>query len=343
MNLSKKIVTVVAVTLACVFSAFTNENTPSLTFSNEIGSDIVNVSKDSSTFAGAYNEVKAEFSSEKVDAGIDAKIVLATDEDGLPQSLLFSSEDFDWYTVFRPINGFSVGFSADTFATGSYLFVEDDNIASGNLGSDGVTFSFDGIENLTLAVTVPFSETEANFFSKTDSETDEKTLFNFGLGAEYNLFDKATIAATLKNPLNSDSLGFGFYASVTPLDGLQIFAGYSSNEEEGLCDVAGKNLFNASIVYENDLFAVGFDYITTDSDFYSGILFGMNATDNIAAELGVTLNSSYKDNSNIKYVFKPAVSYTVENLGEFKAEVDIGFNDSGFESVCFPVYWSYSL
>ena len=49
------------------------------------------------------------------------------------------------------------------------------------------------------------------------------------------------------------------------------------------------------------------------------------------------------DNSNIKYVFKPAVSYTVENFGEFKAEVDIGFNDSGFESVCFPVYWSYSL
>jgi len=343
MNFSKKIITVLAVTSTCVFSSFSNENSSSFTFSNEIGSDIVNVSKDSSTFTGAYNEVKAEFSSEKIDAGIDAKIVFAVDEDGLPQSLLFSDEDFDWYTVFRPINEFSIGFSADTFATGSYLFVEDDNIASGNLGSDGITFSFNGVENLTLAVTVPFSEIEANFFSTTDSETDEKTLFNFGIGAEYNFFDKATIAATLKNPLNSDSLGFGFYASVTPLDGLQILAGYSSNEEEGLCDVAGKNLFNASIAFENDNFAAAFDYITTDTDFYSGILFGMNATEKIAVELGGTLNSSYKDNSNLQYVIKPALIYTVENLGEFKAEVDIGFNDSGFESVCFPVYWCYSF
>lgn len=66
-----------------------------ITFSNEFGSDVVNVTKDKTTFAGFYDEVITDITSEKVDAGIDAALTLSADDDGIPDSFSWSGEDFD--------------------------------------------------------------------------------------------------------------------------------------------------------------------------------------------------------------------------------------------------------
>ncbi|HAH61706.1 MAG TPA: hypothetical protein DCL73_06370 [Treponema sp.] len=327
----------------------TETNNSVITFSNELGSDVVNITKDKTTFAGFYDEVTADITSEKVDAGIDATLRLGVDEDGKPDSFSWSGDDFDWYLTFRPIQTVSLGFSTDFPAAGSYLAVEDDNIAGGKLGSDGFTAAFTGVPGLMLAATVPFSsDTDGgyNWFkhTETDDDGDETTTYlNFGFGAEYSFADKGTLAAVVHNPVNTDSFGYGVYGSLTPVEGLAVYGGYAYRDEDGICDVAGDNLFNASVSYTKDAFGCAADYVSTDTDFYTGVNVSYNVTETINVALGGTVNAEYDDASSGTYVLKPAVTYTPGEIGEFYAEADFSFVDEDFDSVCFPVYWKYSF
>jgi hypothetical protein len=320
-----------------------------ITFSNEFGSDVVNVTKNKTAFAGFYDKVTTDITSERVDAGVDATLVHGVDEDGKPDSFSWSGEDFDWYVTLRPVGMISLGFSTDFPAAGSYLVVEDDNIAGGKLGSDGFTVAFTGVPGLMLAATIPFtSDADGGYnrFKYTDTDddgTDVTTYLNFGFGAEYCFGDKGALAAVVHNPVNSDSFGFGVYGSLTPVDGFELYGGYAFRDEDGICDVAGDNLFNASVLYTKDAFGCAADYVTTDADFYGAVDVSYTVTEPIAVSLGGTVNASYDDVSAGTYVLKPAVTYTPGTLGEFKVEADISFTDEDFDSVCFPVYWKYSF
>jgi hypothetical protein len=327
----------------------TETKNSTITFSNKLGSDIVNVTEDRTTFAGFYDKVQADITSDKVDAGVKANCVLSPDADGKPDSFSWSGDYFDWYLTFRPIEVISLGFSTDFPAAGSYLAVEDDNIAGGKLGSDGFTAAFTGVPGLMLAATVPFtSDSDGGYnrfkHTKTDEDgNDTTTYLNFGVGAEYRFGGKGTLAAVVHDPVNSDSFGFGVYGSLTPVDGLALYGGYSSRDEDGICGVSGDDLFNASVSYKKDAFACAGDYVTTDTDFYAGADVSYAVIEAVAVSLGGTVNTSYDDVAAGTYVLKPAVTYTPGALGEFKAEADISFTDEDFDSVCFPVYWKYSF
>ena len=94
-----KIVSLVCAAFIAGSTVFAEESTQPknsvITFSNELGSDVVNVTKDKTTFAGFYDEVITDITSEKVDAGIDAALTLSADDDGIPDSFSWSGEDFD--------------------------------------------------------------------------------------------------------------------------------------------------------------------------------------------------------------------------------------------------------
>jgi len=351
--LKEKIVSLVCAAFIAGSTVFAEESTQpknsTLTFSNEFGSDIVNVTKDKTTFAGFYDEVITDITSEKVDAGIDATLKLAADDDGIPDSFSWSGDDFDWYLTFRPVQTVSLGFSTDFPAAGSYLVVEDDNIPGGKLGSDGFTAAFTGIPGLMLTATVPFtSDTDSgyNWFKHTETDedgNDSTTYQDFRFGAEYTFGSKGALAAVVRNPANADSFSYGIYGSLTPFEGLAVYGGYAARDEDGICDVSGDNLFNASVSYIKDAFSCTADYVTTCADFYTGVDFPYNVTKMIALSLGGTVNASYNDVAAGTYVLKPAVTYTSGQSGEFKAESDISFIDGDFDSVCFPVYWKYSF
>jgi hypothetical protein len=351
----KKIVTAA---LACAVlaggsAAFAEESTKTinhaLTFINKFGSDVVNITKDGTAFAGLYNEVTAVITSEKIDAGIDATLRLAADGTGAPESLNWSSEDFDWYATFRPVRTISLGFSTDFFAPGSYLAVEDDNISGGKLGSDGFTAAFTGVSGLMLAATIPFaSDADGgyNWFRHTgtdESGTETTSYLNFGFGAQYDFGRKGSVAVVVRDPANSGSFGYGVYASLTPVDGFGLYAGYASRDEDGICGVAGDNLYNASVSFTKCLLGCAADYVTTYSGFYAGVNFTCGITDAVSLALGGTVNALYSDAAAGTYVLKPAVTCTPGAVGEFNAEADFSFSNQALDSVTFPVYWKYSL
>ena len=353
----KKLLTVIACASLVCGSAAAESPTVSISFSNELGSDVVNITKNKTVFAGFYDEAKTDIVSEKVDAGIDAKFVMTTDENGKPGSLSWNSEDSDWYLTFRPVQAASLGFSTDFFMEGSYLVIEDKNISGGRLGSDGFTAAFTGVKNLIIAATVPFgydSENNRNWFTTTYTEADgtETTRYlNAGFGASYTFDDKGSVGAVIHDVANNRTRGFGVYGSAHPAEGVAVYAGYAFNDTEGLCDVADTegaddSLVNASVSFKKSAFGCSADYITTVKDdalFYAAADFSYDVTDKITVELGGTVHAAYRSTADGMYVVKPAVTYTPGEIGEFKVESDIAFTGKEFDSIKFPVYWKYSF
>ena len=45
----------------------------------------------------------------------------------------------------------------------------------------------------------------------------------------------------------------------------------------------------------------------------------------------------------VKKIVQKESKFSNENNSSLTFSKEITFNDSGFESVCFPVYWSYSF
>lgn len=326
-------------------SLIANESEVSLSFSNEIGSDVLVISNDDAVFPGVTNETIFELTSEKIDAGIDVVFELITDEDGKPDVLSFT--DFDWFLTFRPVDSLSLNLHKDLFANGSYLVVEDDNIASGNMGSDGFSVGFTGIPNLLLVSTIPL---EDNFFSTSymnDDGKEEDYYFNIGFGAEYFLFDKLSLSTTVKNIFNNDFTSFGFYVGFSPIEELSIYGGYSYNDE-GFRSVYGDNIFNASFIYENDSFTFGADYVTSSDNYYTGVSFGFALTDEISLGINATLDSVYKlddmpDGEKFLFCINPNACFIINENNEIGVETVFNFTDDGFADISFPVYWNYSF
>ncbi|MGN0728843.1 hypothetical protein [Treponema sp.] len=331
------------------------DNGFSVTFSNELGSDVVNITEDDTTFAGMYNELTAEMYSERVDVGVRAKFYLTTDEDGKPEAISLRDEDdeidFDWFAAFRPVDMITLGLSTDFFTAGSYLVIEDDNLSKGALGSDGFTVAFTGIEGLTLAATVPFGFDETNWIDEDITDDDGKTEtrhFNIGFGAEYMFRDVISLGATFKDVCNSDDFTFGVYAGIFPVEGLSIFAGYTTEDDDGLCDVSGDNLVNVSVLYEADSFSLAADYLTSDKMFYAAAKAAVSVKEIVEVSATGTLNAFYdKDDAEEAeapeqlWCIKPAITFFPNERNEICIEADFAFTNDDFDSICFPVYWKY--
>ncbi len=339
-------------------AVFAQEEAESVfSFTNKAGTDIVEITKEadgtSAAFGGLYNQMTAELASEKVDAMIQARVATANNGDGIPDGLTFSSDDFDWAMTFRPLEQIGLSLHTGIFAPGSYFAVEDDNAKGGNIGSDGFTFSFTGVPGLTAALTVPFGfdneDDGVNRFTAKDDEGNSKFAFRTGLGAYYEYESLFTAGASLFD-IGLESFGLGVYASVSPLEGLSIYAGYTYNESENLFDLAlGKHALNFSAGYETGAFSAGLDYNTgfaygDDAKmFYSGISFGYSFTDAVAASLGATVKADYGNIGDGEFKIEPAVTLGLGEMGELEAGAEIIIAEKNFSSLKFPVAWTYSF
>lgn len=343
--------------------------------SNELGSDIWYVKDGDSEgrsdgFAGIYNEFIVDISSARVDAGLDVYAVFDTQggDDGETGQLYYSVDDFDWYTVFRPLDVLDVAFSADYWFRGSYMFVEDDNVGSQKLGSEGLSLVFTGLENLTIGITAPFGW-GSSASDYTPNVFDE---FVFGIGAEYIVNDMFVIGAAIHNIAGSDEYGnFGLWdtqsvavsAAIYPLHGLEVRAGYGFQDYQGLLDVYGQHMLNASVLWVlNDRFQLAGDIITNfgtgedddvldgpgvpDYDLYAAIYGEFSLTDPFLIYLTLsdfaTINRD-GDKKDPKFCVNPGVEYDAGRIGTFSVEVMLEFVDGSLDQVYFPVAWVYEF
>lgn len=247
------------------------------------------------------DEMSVEYQSDHVDASITA---VAGFDDFDDQHFGFDGYIDDWYVEFRIIEPLTLGLHDNIYMDGSYLPVYDDNVAGGDIGSDGVTVvwrpSF--LNNaLRIAGTLPFDFTKDDFDSdkvnwirrkyttydyydvtfngttyqwpyKTHSETD---YLETGVGAIYD-HEFFQVGVSFQNFLN-DEFVFGSYISFPNLfgavDGLTIGGGVSHIGDADIVVTVTDDDYD--IDYSGVL---GFDDLTWFGGVYGETLLSSNIT-----------------------------------------------------------------
>ena len=201
-----------------------------------------------------------------------------------------------WFVELAPIDILAIDFHKDTFTPGSGTLLVG-NIASGNLGSSGVTAILypDAAQKLRIAATVPFSfdiSSEPNFFNAetaddpigtgTTTDPSYKVKFNFGAGVDYKFGDVFTLGLVTKNLLSGlDGMSIGLYASITPTSTMSINLGATLNNDAVAFDywsyadddtknpsakIGGNLLINAAWGFDNGKLDTGIDALVSFLD-----------------------------------------------------------------------------
>lgn len=196
-------------------------------------------------FPTLKDEMSVEYTSEHVDASITAVVGL-DDFDGRH----FGIDGYidDWYVEYRLIEPVTLGLHDSIYMDGSALPVYDDNLAGGNIGSDGFTVVYrpSVLKNtLRLAATLPFTFTKDDFDSenpnwlKTKDDENDTKYVNLGFGAIYDneLFQ---LGASVQDVLDGDERVIGAYISLPNLfgkvDGLTIGGGFTNTQRATVKD-----------------------------------------------------------------------------------------------------------
>ncbi|HBP10159.1 MULTISPECIES: hypothetical protein [unclassified Treponema] len=354
----------------------------SVEFTNELSSDVATIRKgkvynggeDETTkdFAGLEENVVATFTSEKVDAELDVTFIL---DDWNDKNFGFAWDDVSWFVEYRPVEKIALGFHEDVWLEGSYLPIYDDNVALGNLGSEGFTVAATPIEGLKIAVTVPFGEGDdgVNYFTRKD-EDDETVKLNIGFGAEYAFEEMFTVGAAVSNVADSDNRGFGVYAMLKPLaeQDFVIRVGYSYSKAEGEITeddevvgkyyenkiddlsisedfgVFGKSLFNVSVEYSLDALSFSAETLfntddkSSDYDMYFAACVGYELSESLSADVtGKFLFDNSSNGAESVIGVNPNVAYTFGNH-TFSAGLNYETCD-GDSFISIPLSWGYSF
>lgn len=354
----------------------------SVEFTNELSSDVATIRKgkvyndgeDETTkdFAGLEENVVATFTSEKVDAELDVTFIL---DDWNDKNFGFAWDDVSWFVEYRPVEKIALGFHEDVWLEGSYLPIYDDNVALGNLGSEGFTVAATPIEGLKIAVTVPFGEGDdgVNYFTRKD-EDDETVKLNIGFGAEYAFEEMFTVGAAVSNVADSDNRGFGVYAMLKPLaeQDFVIRAGYSYSKAEGEITeddevvgkyyenkiddlsisedfgVFGKSLFNVSVEYSLDALSFSAETLfntddkNSDYDMYFAACVGYELSESLSADVtGKFLFDNSSNGAEPVIGVNPNVAYT---FGSHTFYAGLNYETCDGDSfISIPLSWSYSF
>ncbi len=308
-------------------------------------------------FPALKNEVYAELLTDKIDAMIDAYAVF-DDLNGKDFGFVWDVESFDWYVELRPFSHLTLGFHDNIFAKGSYLPVWDDNIASGDIGSDGTTLVFSQ-DKLRLAVTFPFGDSlsQANYL-----KDDEDDPFNFGVGAIYDA-TSVQVGATIQDVINKNRRTFGMFVSTpdffTIQKGFTFNAGITSSETIYGCkdvislgpvdaSVAGDFLTNFGLGFNSNGFKFAIDLLTNfvednTYDLYTGLSVDWTLEKTVGANITVKVAADFSDDYidlDNAYEFM----FNLYKRFDKKQTAGVGFDGAICGStwaVAMPVYWKY--
>lgn len=350
-----------------------------VSFSNELKSDVISsVSTKSpnedkiiteSVFAGFANETIAEVHTDKVSAGLEIHSFINSrkyrNSDNDEKSYL----EFSGYTVkdywieFSPVKILTLGFHDTINALGSYLPVWDDNLASGNLGSDFV-FVLKPVDGLKIAGGIDFISTIGVINPASVQKPDEEiraTNLKTNLGVEYVADNELwSIGFTARN-IFDDGRSFGLYGSFSGLDNWTFMGGFAINDEgvEGPLNVkVGGNILSAAIIYEHKKFDLSAELVTNFGnknanvfDFYTAADFTYYFSKNFQASITgkyvgdiVVPDNSSEDTTNF-FGVHPYVTYKYRrHTFEAGANIDFGTKPNAENTVAvltLPVSWKY--
>lgn len=363
MKMTKAIVaSFVALTMG-ISGAFAQE----FSFSNEVSSDLVTITKADDTekdFAGISEKAEFEFKSEKVDAGVMVEFTI--DDYGADEGYGFKWTDYNYYIEFRPIYEITLAWHDDIYTTASYLPVWDDNVSTGNFGSDGFTVVTRPYPGLRIAATIPFQfendgPNTINFLNG-DSDSGEDD-FNFGFGFDYTLGNLFSVGFTMIDAVDSDERSYGVFASIMPKNNEDfiISAGFSGSEssvdveELDFTDelsISATKLYQVACVYNYDALSLAAEIVGSIDkeenfyDLYTGVKAGYAIDDALSVSLTGKLffdlgNEDGIDEAETVMGFCPEVEY-VYGAHTFSFGVAFQVCD-GDTFVKFPVSWKYDL
>lgn len=248
-------------------------------------------------FLGIYNRVYAEVKTDKTDAMIKATFGFNDWTDDSDYGFRWDGGIEDWYVEYRPWSFLTFGFHDAIYMDGSYLPVYDDNLYSGNIGSEGMTAVYKPAAlkgALRIAATTPFT-TNTNWVKADKDDThDPDDTFDVGIGAIYTV-DLFQVGATLQDIFDGDERRFGTYVNLPTLFGLcnelTVGGGFAHSEGgavynfdgsktfddytyfggvNGVGGVNGENLLSSYLTYNGNI-VVNAELVwnMNDSDFYS--------------------------------------------------------------------------
>lgn len=353
-----------AVLLPLLFVGF-SLSAQTVEFTSELSSDVASIKKGGSygadgtetDFAGIEENAVVLFTSERLDAGIDVTFIL---DDWNGRNFGVAWDDIDWFVEFRPVEKLSLGFHEDIYSDGSYLPIYDDNLSTGNFGSDGFTVIFRPIDGLSVSATAPFGgEDDVNFFSgKNEDDSDMK--FNVGFGISYAWGELFSAGASVQDAADSDQRAFGIFAQVAPLaeQELVIRAGYSYSKEKaaGFDDLSiseefgvfGENLLSAAAEYSAGAFGVAAEILAnlddkdSDYDLYVACTAAYDFTESFTANVtGILLVDNSSDGQKPVIGVNPNIGYVYGNHS-FEAGINYETVD-GDTFISFPLTYTYSF
>lgn len=350
-----------------------------VSFSNELKSDVIssvstkrpNEDKiiTETAFAGFANETIAEVHTDKVSAGLEIHSFINSRKYRNSDNDKKSYLEFSGYTVkdywieFSPVKILALGFHDTINALGSYLPVWDDNLASGNLGSDFV-FVLKPVDGLKIAGGIDFISTIGVINPASVQKPDEEiraTNLKTNLGVEYVADNELwSIGFTARN-IFDDGRSFGLYGSFSGLDNWTFMGGFAINDEgvEGPLNVkVGGNILSAAIIYEHKKFDLSAELVTNFGnknanvfDFYTAADFTYYFSKNFQASITgkyvgdiVVPDNSSEDTTNF-FGVHPYVTYKYRrHTFEAGANIDFGTKPNAKNTVAvltLPVSWKY--
>lgn len=265
----KKVLAVLLATTVCSFSSAEF----SYRFYNKLSSDVITIrhvdrdylgsnldfksdkhhSYTDADFLGVQNKVYAEIKTDKTDAMVKATIGFKDQNDDNDYGFKWDGYVDDWYVEYRPWNFITLGFHDSIYMNGSYLPIYDDNLYSGNIGSEGFTFVYSpSVLNgaLRIAATAPFTAKTDWLYA--DKDDDDKTpvdddTFDMGIGAIYSV-EYFEVGATFQDIFDNDERRFGVYLDFPTLFGLakeiSVGGGYAHSEGNSVYDFDGSNTWD---------------------------------------------------------------------------------------------------
>lgn len=314
-------------------------------FKNVVHTDTVAISEDGASFAGAYNDMQAGYSSDALDIYARGRIIL---DDDIHNYIGYKHSKTRFGIKYKPGYGIELGIGQAYYIPGSYMAVEDDNVALGNAGTAGFNLAWASDFGLTLVTSLDFvSGVYNNYFV----DAQGNYIFNTGFGGWYEFTPDGeedplfTIGAAFEYYRNGDVTNpfhAGIYASCTPISDLNFYVGYTYNAPSDDLYIVADHALNFSVSYEVGDFYCAADYNTdlAFESFYTGLLLGYVYED-FDFSVALTGETEYAAFVEGDFCIAPCFSWDINDHHNISVGVDVNFSGAAWDSIDIPLEWVY--
>ncbi|MCR5699264.1 MAG: hypothetical protein K6G52_06445 [Treponemataceae bacterium] len=315
-------------------------------FNNTVHTDTVVVNADGASFAGMYEEMEAGYNSDILDIYAKGRIIL---NEEYANFIGYDHSETRFGIKYKPLAELELGIGQAYYIPGSYMAVEDDNVAIGNIGTAGFNLAYKPLSGLTFVASFDFV---SGVYNNYIYDAAGNYIFNTGFGGWYEFVKDGeedpffTVGAAFEYNRNGDvdnPYHAGIYASCAPVAGLSLYAGYTYNAPEGDLYIEADHAINFSASYEAGDFYCGADYNTDmGENLYTGVLFGYVVED-FDISLCATAVAEYEAFAEGEFCIAPGCTWQINDNHSFGFGVDINFAGGAWDSIDIPLEWCFSL